>query len=520
MPSRALTSWPSGSSATRVLLFGAVAVAIGLAFAFTVARAQAAPGITVTPTSGLVTTEAGGTASFTVVLDSEPTADVTVPISSSSSSDTTEGTVPTVDLIFTAANWDMPQEVTVTGVDDDVDDGDVAYTIAIDAATSDDGDYDGIDPEDVSATNTDDDTAGITVTPTSGLVTTEAGGTASFTVVLDSEPTADVTIVVGSSDVTEGTVSTAALTFTPPNWATPQTVTVTGVDDALDDGDIAYTILTSAATSGDNDYNGMNLAVVAVTNLDDDGPGITVTPTSDLVTTEGGGAASFTVVLDSAPTANVTIVVVSSDVTEGTVSTAALTFTPGNWATPQTVVVTGVDDALDDGNIAYTILTGSTVSGDATFNGINPADVAVTNLDDDVVSPGVDGGVTQAQKVTICHIPPGNPGNAHTLTIGAPAVATHVAEHGDTLGACASVVIVSSQQQPGGSSSSANVNRGNAAQLAQRLRAECSGEDELSQSSVGALKSALAADGVDLAVIEALLDAGNCTQIALDLDVS
>ena len=148
-----------------------------------------------------------GTASFTVVLDSEPRADVTVPISSSASSDTTEGTVPTVDLIFTAANWDMPQEVTVTGVDDDVDDGDGAYTIAIDAATSTDLDYDGIDPEDVSATNTDDDTAGITVTPTSGLVTTEAGGTASFTVVLDSEPTADVTIVVGSSDVTEGTAT-------------------------------------------------------------------------------------------------------------------------------------------------------------------------------------------------------------------------------------------------------------------------------------------------------------------------
>ena len=38
-----------------------------------------------------------------------------------------------------------------------------------------------------------------------------------------------------------------SLTFTPANWNTPQTVTVTGVDDAIDDGDVAYTIVTAAA---------------------------------------------------------------------------------------------------------------------------------------------------------------------------------------------------------------------------------------------------------------------------------
>jgi hypothetical protein len=41
-----------------------------------------------------------------------------------------------------------------------------------------------------------------------------------------------------------------------------------------------------------------------------------------------------------------------------------------------------------------------------------------------------------AEKVTICHIPPGNPANAHTITVGAPAVPTHLAQHGDCLGAC------------------------------------------------------------------------------------
>ncbi|HME89943.1 MAG TPA: hypothetical protein VKE49_00860 [Myxococcaceae bacterium] len=41
-----------------------------------------------------------------------------------------------------------------------------------------------------------------------------------------------------------------------------------------------------------------------------------------------------------------------------------------------------------------------------------------------------------SDKVTICHIPPGNPANAHTITVGAPAVRAHLA-HGDHLGACA-----------------------------------------------------------------------------------
>ena len=97
--------------------------------------------------------------------------------------------------------------MTVTGVDDALDDGDIGYTIVTAAAISTDGNYSGVNASDVAVTNTDDDAAGITVTPTSGLATTEAGaGTATFTVVLNSEPTADVTIGLSSDDTSEGTV--------------------------------------------------------------------------------------------------------------------------------------------------------------------------------------------------------------------------------------------------------------------------------------------------------------------------
>ena len=118
------------------------------------------------------------------------------------------------------------------------------------------------------------------MTPTPGLTTTEAGGTATFTVVLNTQPTANVTIALSSSDTTEGTVSPASLTFTTANWNVAQTVTVTGVDDAVDDGNVAYTIVTAPATSTDPNYNGVNAADVAVTNTDNDAAGITVTPTT------------------------------------------------------------------------------------------------------------------------------------------------------------------------------------------------------------------------------------------------
>ena len=61
---------------------------------------------------------------------------------------------------------------------------------------------------------------------------------------------------------------------------------MTGADDVLDDGDVAYSIVTAAATSTDTVYNGINAADVAVTNTDNDAAGITVTPTSGLTTTE------------------------------------------------------------------------------------------------------------------------------------------------------------------------------------------------------------------------------------------
>ena len=228
-------------------------------------------GITVSSVTG-DTTESGGSATFTVKLNTKPTADVTVAISSS---DTTEGTVAPGSLTFTPANWNSVQTVKVTGVDDLIVDGSVAYTVNLEAAKSSDSNYNGVDASDISLKNTDNDTAGITVSSVTGD-TTESGGSATFTVKLNTKPTADVTVAISSSDTTEGTVAPGSLTFTPANWNSVQTVKVTGVDDLIVDGSVAYTVNLEAAKSSDSNYNGVDASDISLKNTDNDTAGITV----------------------------------------------------------------------------------------------------------------------------------------------------------------------------------------------------------------------------------------------------
>jgi hypothetical protein len=364
------------------------------------------PGILVSPTSGLSTAENGATASFTIVLQAEPGADVSVPIVSS---DTSEGTVASPSVVFTSSDWNMPQAIVVTGVDDAMADGDQIYTIGVGPSTSTDAAYSGISGPTVSITNVDDESAAITVTPTMGLVTTEAGGADTFTVVLNTQPATNVVLEVSSSDLTEGVTAPATLTFTNVNWSTPQTISVTGVDDASIDGNQLYSATVHVNASSDAAYAALADKSVSITNTDDETAGITVTPSSGLTTTEFGGTATFSVVLNSIPTASVIVDIASDLPAEGTISEARLTFTPATWNVPQIVTVTGEDDIVVDGARVYHVITSAAVSGDPNYAAFNASDVTLTNLDNDMigidVSPSalttVEGGATAAFSVVL-----------------------------------------------------------------------------------------------------------------------
>ncbi|MFA5814863.1 MAG: Calx-beta domain-containing protein [Bacteroidales bacterium] len=234
----------------------------------------------------------------------------------------------------------------------------------------------------------------VTVNPTAITTYEDIIPLATFTVVLPTAPTGTVVFNVASSDLTEGTVSTSALTFNADNWNVPQTVTVTGVNDDVDDDNIPYTIvLTTNQSLTDllSGYYNVDPTDVSAINIDNDVAGVTVSAISR-ATTEAIGTATFTMVLNTQPTADVTFTLSSSDLTEGTVSPASLTFTAANWNTTQTVTVTGIDDIVVDGNIAYTILTAvnQTSTTDALYKPLNPADVSVTNTDNDAATVTID----------------------------------------------------------------------------------------------------------------------------------
>jgi hypothetical protein len=324
--------------------------------------------------------EVAGTATFSISLTSRPKKDVKVPIASS---DASEGKVSPAMLTFTAANYNTAQTVTVTGVDDSLVDGNQAYTVNVGPTTSEDADYVGL-TQSVKVTNQDDDSAYIFVTPPDYKgTTTELGGSASFGVSLHSQPTTDVTLTFTSSNANEGKVSPVSLKYTTSNWSTPQNITVTGVNDAIADGDKAYTIAVKGTNTTDPDYQ-YAATTLSLTNKDDDVANMKVTAAANLQTTEAGGKVTFTVVLTSEPTANVSVAVSSSNIKEGTVSPAALTFTASNWSTAQTVTVTGVDDFVADGNLTYTV-TLKTSGNDAKYTALPASTVSIGNKDDDLV---------------------------------------------------------------------------------------------------------------------------------------
>ena len=343
-------------------------------------------GFTVTESGGTLVSETGTTDTFTLVLDAQPTSDVVLTVASG---DTGEVTLSPGSLTFTTANWDSAQTVTVTGVDDTQVDGTqtTTLTVAVDDANSDDA-FDAVADQTVSVFTTDDDTAGFSVTESGGDTSvSETGTTDTFTVVLDAQPPTDVVPTVVSGDSGEATLSPASLTFTTANWDSAQTVTVTGVDDALMDGTQTTTLTVSVddATSADS-FDSVADQTLSVFTTDDDSPGMTIIESGGNTTvSETGTFDDFTVVLDAQPITNVVIDITTADPGEVLVSPKKLTFTTANWDTAQTVDLLGRDDVLLDGTqtTAVTVAVNDSSTDDPDYDLVPDQIVSVFTLDDD-----------------------------------------------------------------------------------------------------------------------------------------
>ena len=328
----------------------------------------AARGVVVTPEA--VRVDPGTTDTYAVVLATAPTGDVTITVASD---DVTVASVDEVSLVFTTLNWDSAQTVTVTGAAP----GTTTITHAVAG-----GDYGSVSAPGVAV-----GVRGVVVAPEA--VTLDPNTTDTYAVVLASAPTGSVTISVASADTSVATVAPGVLTFTMLNWATAQTVTVTGEAPGT-------TTITHAVSGADYGANNVTAPDVVVGVR-----GVVVDP--DALDVVVDAPRTYTVALAAAPTGDVTISVASDDTTVATVEPAVLVFTMSNWATAQTVTVTGA--AAGATSVSHTVLG-------ADYGSVSAPGVDVTVAARGVVvtpeAVRVDPGTTDTYAVVLATAPTGD----------------------------------------------------------------------------------------------------------------
>ena len=283
---------------------------------------------------------------------------------------------------------------TLTPTDDDVDEGD--ETIEISGTAT-----DFVNIAGAKLTITDDDTRGLKLSKTAVTVTEAAGTgrTATYTVALESQPTAAVSVSVSSGDENAATVEPATLSFTTANWKQGKTVTVTGVDDQVDNTPDRTATISHSASGGD--YASVSKDLTVTITDDDTAPsGITLTVDADTGTagvqgsvTENGGAKTVRVTATvngttrypDAKTVTVAVGDTGDTATEGTdygtVSDLTLTISAGAASASQTFTLTPTNDALVEGN--------EKISVDGTSSGITVTGAEITITDDDTAPSGI-----------------------------------------------------------------------------------------------------------------------------------
>ena len=326
-------------------------------------------GITIIPTA--LTVAEGKTGEYTVLLNTAPTAAVRVMVEVPASS---EVSAEPTELTFTAQNWSTAQTVTVSADQDDDAVADSAITLNHEVSG---GDYQGIAAPTVEVSITEDDAPAVLVSVET--LTVDEGETGEYTVALNTEPAAEVTVKVLVPEETDLTTSPSALTFTTRNWSTAQTVTVSADQD---DDAVADSAITLNHEVSGGDYQGIIASTVEVSITEDDAPAVSVSV--ETLTVDEGETGQYTVALNTEPAGEVTVKVLVPEETDLTTSPSALTFTTRNWRTAQTVTVSAGQD--DDAVADSAITLNHEVSG-GDYEGVAAPEVEVSITEDD--TPGV-----------------------------------------------------------------------------------------------------------------------------------
>ncbi len=218
--------------------------------------------------STLSISENDDTATFSVHLPGVTTEDVSVDYALSDASTATSGsdyTFATGTLHITAGNSSTSTVLTLIN-DSDVESDETVVVYLSNPVNA-------VIGTEATSTLTITDNDKISIDPTE-LSLREGGDEGSFSVVLSEEPSADVTLVfftaVGEDIVDDTlTLSSLSLVFTNANWDTPQTVTVTPLNDATNRGTVEA-VISFDIDSEDEDFNRAQSILLPVTIIDND----------------------------------------------------------------------------------------------------------------------------------------------------------------------------------------------------------------------------------------------------------
>ena len=345
------------------------------------------PVLTVSFAAATYSVTEGATVSVAVSLSAIPERSVTIPLTATNGTGATSSDY-SIPSSITFASTEISKTLTFSATDDAVDEDNETVMLGfgtlpprLTAGTT----------SQTAVTIMDDDSRGLMLSATSLAVNENAFGT--YTVALSSQPTTDVTVTVdgATGDVSMDTDPATTgdqttLTFTPTNWSTARMVTVTAADDDDAVNDPAVT-LTHTASGGD--YASLTGPSLSVTITENDSRGVTLSTTNLTVNEED--TESYTVLLDSEPTGNVTVTIGGTDNTDITVDTdpattgdqTTLTFTPANWSTAQVVTVTAADD---DDSVTDTAVTLTHTASGGDYASLTGPSLSVTIIENDAAS--------------------------------------------------------------------------------------------------------------------------------------
>ena len=325
-----------------------------------------AAGVTVSKSALTVTEQDSTGDTYTVVLDRQPTASVTISINGQAGTDVDATPTP---MTFTTVNWATAQMVTVTAANDADTTND---TVSLShSAVSSDSAYQGITIAGVTVTVNDNDTAQVT-----GLMV-EPG---------NAQLAVEWTAVANATGY-EVQWKSGGQSYNNSRQATISSGSTTSHTISSLNNGTAYTVRVRATRTGAND--GPYSAEVVKTPVMPTAAGVTVSKSALTVTEQDTTGDSYTVVLDRLPTASVTVTVGGFSSSDVTANPSSLTFTTGNWATAQMVTVTAGDDA-DTTNDTVS-LTHSAMSSDGDYQGITIAGLTVTVADNDTGNTPAEG---------------------------------------------------------------------------------------------------------------------------------